>query len=354
MTEELVQPPTGAYAVLLRAYPPSWHRDGRTAEILGVLLDTADAQKRTRPTARESVDLIVNGVRARLRSVEAFLPYTLRERTGQVHLVAGTALALFLLIFGELRTPILADGQMPREIRLYEFGWGPFQTPAALTYFGWLACAVSYVAGRPQWTRKLALITLSYTAVLPTLVQVTYHGQPDTLPPGLRPPGGVLCALVVLNVGLLLLPPRRPRLADRMRLAASVLLLLEALTAWRLITRPYNSEYTYGPAQTSSRWAFYWIARDPDGTIGQALVKPTEIAVIVALGLALLAGRRGLPWLPALASLSVPVALLGQSRYSTSQPTQFLRDVTPWAIAVGVIYLACGFGGRLARNTSQQ
>ncbi|MEH1164249.1 hypothetical protein V6V47_02540 [Micromonospora sp. CPCC 205539] len=52
------------YRRLLRCYPRDW-RQARTPEVVGLLLDTAPPG-RTRPTARETVDLVRAGLRCRL------------------------------------------------------------------------------------------------------------------------------------------------------------------------------------------------------------------------------------------------------------------------------------------------
>ena len=93
--------PEQSYGLALRAYP-RWWRDQRQSEVLGVLLDAAADRGSTRPSAREVLDLLMNGVATRFRSVPEPGSKGLRNLTARLALSSLTVLSTLTVAFGEV------------------------------------------------------------------------------------------------------------------------------------------------------------------------------------------------------------------------------------------------------------
>ncbi len=160
-----------SYRCLLHAYPVEW-REERGEEMLAVLLESAPDHQ-TRPTARDALDLIWNGLRTRLASVIGWIPREVVERTGVVSLGSGAALSAYCLLFGEYVVPELR-GQAILNL-------GPVYSAGSLLYVVWLAATLLAVTGVVRNLRRVATVLLSLTVSL-AAVHVANPGL-VTMPP---------------------------------------------------------------------------------------------------------------------------------------------------------------------------
>jgi len=153
------------YRRLLRAYPASW-RARREEEVLAVLLDDAQAHGRSRPTAREVLDLAGAGLAARVDPVLGLVGERTRRRIATLATVSGVALSVPALLQAELpsrvtRLPSVAVPWLPTS------GWWP--SPALAVYLGWLVGAAVILAGRPSAGRTWLAASTALAAVTPWL-----------------------------------------------------------------------------------------------------------------------------------------------------------------------------------------
>lgn len=67
------------YRLALTFYPPSWRRE-HGDELLGVLMDVAEHQRRVKPGAKELINLGLSGLLARIMLVVGCIPVHRRSR----------------------------------------------------------------------------------------------------------------------------------------------------------------------------------------------------------------------------------------------------------------------------------
>lgn len=160
-----------SYRRLLRAYPVEW-REERGEELLAVLLEWApDAQ--TRPSVRDALNVVGNGLRARLAAVIGWIPRDVTERTGILSLGGGAALSAYCLLFGEYVVPELRGQSLPN--------LGPVYSAGSLLYVLWLAATLLVMTGVVRNLRRVATVLLSLTVSLAAV----HVARPDlvTMPP---------------------------------------------------------------------------------------------------------------------------------------------------------------------------
>lgn len=290
-------PPAG-YRLVLRAYPRRFRHQPGGAELLGIVLDDADARGRTRPSVAEALDLLSHGLRMRLSFVDLVVPTDVRTRIGQLSLVTGTVLSTLLLLFGEIHWgPSELDAEFA-DVWSMPHQAGPFLTVGGPVYLGWLALFATYVAGRPAATRKVAVLV-----GIGTVLAWTVATRSDLM----RPPRPVLVLLIILSLGqafapVCATPSRRVRAAA----AALVLVSVGSISWWHL------AALTTDQVSVASRLSTYWIAPDVhdwlpttnlrvgDG-LWSALMAFSLPIVLVGAVLALAAWPRDRTWLPAIA-----------------------------------------------------
>lgn len=149
-----------SYRSMLRWYPRAW-RDDNADAMIGILLDQADGESRTRPTAAERLNLASNGLRARARLVSGFLPEHALERGAALSLGLGTAFSVAYLVLYEW-SPWWHD---PRPHSPQTFG--PFLTPASLIYLLWIAAFIAFLLGLRRSFRVMLAGVLVALAVVP-------------------------------------------------------------------------------------------------------------------------------------------------------------------------------------------
>jgi len=319
------------YPVLLGCYPRRWRANGRGDELLAVLLDAADAAGRSRPSALDCLDVSVHGVAERLRLMGIVVPDGVRLRIGQVSVVLGSALAIFLVLCGELRVPGLSDGTSPNHLDAFlHRDLGPFLTVEVPAYATWLLLLTAYLVGARRARRELALIAVGLTLFAPMLAVLTHHQ---------RPPGGLLASLAVLGVGAAVMPaamvPTTPR---RWVTAGGVLAVTATLIGWRLWSLR-DIPPAYSRSWLTSRPMFYWNPNGDHLQINRALAGPATWLVIAAGVLALVVWVRRPAWLPVVAFVFVAVSCLRLGTTTFSAP-HAQRDAVAWTCAAfGLIVL---------------
>lgn len=149
-----------SYRRLLHCYPRSWRRHHED-EMVGVLLDQAEATGRSTVPVATALDLVGHGLEERLEVGLRWLPLRVREQTALVALVAGAGLSLVLLV-GEM---IGAHYRMPPEsVEHYgaSFISGPFLTIGVGLYLAFMTAALLVVRGHGGPARLLLLAAVGY------------------------------------------------------------------------------------------------------------------------------------------------------------------------------------------------
>jgi MFS family permease len=144
------------YRSALRWYPSEWRASNQDA-VVGTLLDAAEADGRTRPHARELVNLAANGLATRLRRLPAAVPSGIRDRAATAALAVGAAMSLSAAMQLESasraeRFPFFAEGPLST--------FGPFVSPMIVVYGVWLLGFLVGVARQHAAARWLVLATL--------------------------------------------------------------------------------------------------------------------------------------------------------------------------------------------------
>jgi hypothetical protein len=153
-------------------YPRSW-REEQGDELVGVLLDVAAGQGRTKATIGELVNVVVLGLATRCSFAFGRISAARRDTIAGTATVLVTYLAVALLLLGEwgpwirpgsLRWRPTGEGFSER---LANFG--PFTSLAALVCLGILAAFLAVVFHRPRIQRPVMLIVAALSVVLPAL-----------------------------------------------------------------------------------------------------------------------------------------------------------------------------------------
>jgi hypothetical protein len=319
------------YTTLLMAYPRRWRANGRGEELMSLLLDSAAATGRTRPTVAESVDVVLHGMGERARDAEVVIPTASRAHLAEASLAAAFGLSAFLTLGGEVRVRGLSDGASPYAMDLFlRHTWGPFLTLGIAVYVAWFLAMIRYVAGSARGCRELAMIAGAITLAIPELSALTDHQ---------RPPGGMLATLAVLALGTSLLPAEVD-LRGRARLGPLTggVLVLVGLLAWRVYCLNAPNP---GLDRTirASRTMFYWAPNDHHLQINRSIEGIATWAAIGLVVISLAIWYRDRTWLPAAAFLVVPLLTLrlGTPTFSGAHSS---REAVIWIGAIaGLIVL---------------
>lgn len=217
---------TRRYRRLLRCYPAEYRHE-RGEELIGTLLD-ATPPGRTWPAPAEVADLVVQGLRRRMREdATPGLAAGLRI-AGPAALTLAAGLTVFLWLYVEWT--IGGDSHI-----------GPFRTLAPIAYAVWLAAAVGNAALSSAVARHdLVAAAVVATALLPPAAALT--GAP-------RAPLWVVASLTMC--GLIALAGRtvdQPVGTRRRILVGTLAVGAAPATAMRLWGPPAGSSGYYGPA----------------------------------------------------------------------------------------------------------
>ncbi|SBT45172.1 hypothetical protein [Micromonospora auratinigra] len=282
------------YHRLLRAYPAEYRR-ARGAEIVGTYLDLARPGQR-RPSPGDVADLVLGGLRQRLRAA------------GAADLTTGVRLAAVLAL---VATSALAAGWSVAELhRLPEDlaapGFGPVHSTGALAWGAWLLAAALALTTTGRTVRTAVAVALVLTvAVVPVRALA---GLP-------RPPLLVLLPQLTLGLLALGLPHRLPRSA---RVAVAVATAAGALLAAELLRTP-------------GWWAYHGPIRELPPIAGATLL---TVALAIGAGLAARRDGRG-GW--ALLLLLTPVGLLSLSRIAFGVGADTVPSLIGVTVLVGLL-----------------
>jgi hypothetical protein len=130
------------YRRAVRAYPAGW-RARHGEELIGVMLDVAAAEGRTKPATRELAHLVLHGAGARVNRFLSVIPPRRRNRVAAIGTIAGTAVAMVLMVLGEL-----GRWSHPNTYTSAGEGFGPFTTPAAIVFLLAIGAFLALAAGR--------------------------------------------------------------------------------------------------------------------------------------------------------------------------------------------------------------
>lgn len=155
------------YRLAMRAYPSRW-RARHGEELLGVMLDVAASQKKGKASASDMLHLMAHGLTARVNQVLSVVPRRRRDRLSAVGLIAGTCLALVMMIFGEV-----GRWYYPNSYTFADDPFGPVTTPAALAFLLTLAAFITQSTGRTALTRVLHAGTILLCVVLAIVMKAT-------------------------------------------------------------------------------------------------------------------------------------------------------------------------------------
>lgn len=189
------------YRNAMRWYPKRWRAENEDA-VVGTLLDVAEGESRERPRGAELVDLAVNGLFTRARTLPSFVPASVRDRASTAALAVGSAIALAAVI--QLESD--PNRFIPAFGRDYTT-FGAFASPSIVLYAAWLVsllAAVAGFAGVARWgaaatipiaigTRFVADAgefmlrpTWTFCALLIMLALIVIAGRPARAPSGVR------------------------------------------------------------------------------------------------------------------------------------------------------------------------
>lgn len=143
-----------SYRRLLRAYPAEWRED-RGEEMLAVLLECAP-DRQTRPTARDALDLVWNGLRTRIASASRAVPETVMTRMSLLSLAGGAAMSAYCLRYGEVPPPYTATPRMLITI-------APVYSLGTVLYVAWLVTVGLLATGVVRNARRAAKVLVAIT-----------------------------------------------------------------------------------------------------------------------------------------------------------------------------------------------
>lgn len=161
-----------SYRRALLAYPASW-RSRNGEEMMGVLLDSAEREHRNMATAQELLALVGSGLATRCEQILPRVPAAARDRVSCMSLTVAAALAAIMLVLGELGRWFRFNSYAPGPGL-----FGPFTTPASLTYLLILAAFTAAVSGFNGWRRIFLGVVVLAAAAIP-LISVLTDGIVD-------------------------------------------------------------------------------------------------------------------------------------------------------------------------------
>jgi hypothetical protein len=295
-----------SYRRLLHAYPVEW-REERGEEMLAVLLEWAP-DHRSRPTAREALDLIWNGLRARFGGGERSGPRLLAERVSILSLAGGAAVSLMCLVFGEIPRQV---SPVYREM----ITMAPVYSLGTLLYVTWFATIGLLAVGVIRNARRVARVLLGVTGLV-TLTSIAAHWSIMA-----APPLGLMAFMALLATSAVGAPKTMTRGARRSLGIATV-------AAGAVVT---NTWFDVRWGMISGGFDFYHGALP--GWVHQSMW--VVLPVLVVGGAVASIRRPG--WLLACVLASVPWVCYQLAYLSYQQPDLFLPKI--FLAGVGVVAL---------------
>jgi hypothetical protein len=251
------------YRRTLRWYPSSWRAEHEDA-IIGTLLDVAEGENRSQPRRGEQLNLVVNGLLAR---IGIFLPAQVRDGVAAVALATGTAFATVYFFFMDWTPWTAANRAVSRATYLpLAHDFGPFVNPGVILCALWALGFLVAVLGWYRITRILMVIAIVASLAIPVVSQLPFAGWVSPSPTNL---GflGLLAALTLVGT-----PRSRIRFTVGTGIALAV--LVAAYARYGIFHRFYLGDRAF------------WQQIAQSTNLGQLLV----VAFLVAIGFGL-AGR---------------------------------------------------------------
>lgn len=293
------------YRKAVRAsYPRQWHTESGE-ELIGVFLDVAAAEQRTRATILDLANIFVSGTAARLLLIVGKVGPQARDRASTLATMLGTSMATLMLLLGEWGPWVRAGSLRWRPTgagfseRLVEMG--PFVTLSAATYIVWIAVFAATVLQRSAARRQLLILAVLTSVLLPLSSWIG----------GVMAPPPVVAVAMVL-AAVLALAGNATRTVHQLRLARwGTPLLTAGLLAVTVFQLPGRAIFFY-----NARSVVAVDSHSISYSIGLALILGTAILTAPAI-------RRH--WAVALSILALPLmAQLFLPRTLSAQDLQTL------------------------------
>lgn len=149
------------YRLALNFYPSSWRRE-HGDELLGVLMDIAEDQRRAKPGAKELINLGISGLLARVMLVVGRIPVHRRSRIALGATIISAAAAATMMVLGELGRWFRYGSYGP-DVMLF----GPFTTAASVVYLLCLGAFLATVLSMPKVRVVTLVLAISAAILLP-------------------------------------------------------------------------------------------------------------------------------------------------------------------------------------------
>lgn len=186
------------YRRLLRCYPKFWRRHHED-EMVGVLLDQAEAAGQSTVSVSAALDLIGHGLEERLEAGLRWLPHRLREQVAVVALVAAAGLSLVMVV-GEMIGAYFLSVD-PSAGGGYYFESGPFLTIGVGMYLAYLTAMLLVLWGHGGLARALLLAAVGYAVWMRWQVFSPGYPAPRLMALVLFAGLGLLATLTTLRPG---------------------------------------------------------------------------------------------------------------------------------------------------------
>lgn len=149
-----------AYRRAMQWYPHRWREENADA-LVALMLEVADAEGRTSPSAADLRNLRVNGLRARFAPLARLFPANARDRASGIALGFGLGMALTVLVIQEWAPwarPLWETYAVPNV--------GPFHGWGGVLYSAWVVASVLALARLNTAARIVLLATIPFSILL--------------------------------------------------------------------------------------------------------------------------------------------------------------------------------------------
>lgn len=268
------------------SYPRQWRAESGE-ELIGVFLDVAAAEQRTKATILDLANILFSGLTARFLVIVGKVAPQARDRVSALATMLGTSMAVMMLLLGEWGPWVRAGSLRWRPTgagfseRLLELG--PFVTLSAAAYVMWIAVFVATVLQRSAARRHLLVLAALASVLLPLCSWVA----------GVMAPPPIVSVVMAL-ASVLALSGNATRTIHQLRLARwGTPLLATGLLAVTVAQLPGQAIFFY-----NARSVVAVDSHSISYSLGMALVLGTAILAVPAI-------RRH--WTLALSLLMLPV-----------------------------------------------
>jgi hypothetical protein len=155
---------------VVASYPRQWLAE-RGEELIGVFLDVAAREQRTKATCLDLANIFANGMAARFLLIVGKVAPQARDRVSTLATILGTSMAVMMLLLGEwgpwvragsLRWRPTGEGFAERLVDL-----GPFVTLSAAAYIVWIGVFAATVLQRSAARRQLLILAVLTSVLAP-------------------------------------------------------------------------------------------------------------------------------------------------------------------------------------------